>query len=75
MSNDTQSIFISYAWGGEREEIVNQIDKSLQERGVKITRDKRDLGYKGSIKEFMERIGKGNCIIVVISDKYLRSPI
>jgi internalin A len=69
-----QTIFISYAWGGEREEIVNQIDQALQKRGIKITRDKRDLGYKGSIKEFMQRIGQGNCVIVVISDKYLRSP-
>lgn len=74
MSEYEQTVFISYAWGGEREEIVNQIDQSLQERGINITRDKRDLGYKGSIKEFMERIGQGNCIIVVVSDKYLRSP-
>ncbi len=74
MQDYEQTIFISYAWGGEREEIVNQIDQALQKRGIKITRDKRDLGYKGSIKEFMERIGQGNCVIVVVSDKYLRSP-
>ena len=74
MSDYEQAVFISYAWGGEREEIVNQMDQALQARGVKIIRDKRDLGYKGSIKEFMERIGRGNCVIAVISDKYLRSP-
>jgi len=74
MSGYEQIVLISYAWGGEREEIVNQIDHTLQERGIKIIRDKRDLGYKGSIKEFMERIGQGNCVIVVVSDKYLRSP-
>lgn len=74
MGNFEQSVFISYAWGGKSEEIVNKIDQSLQNRGIKIIRDKRDLGYKGSIKEFMERIGQGSCIIVVISDKYLRSP-
>lgn len=74
MQNYEQTIFISYAWGGEREEIVNQIDQALQKRDIKIARDKRDLGYKGSIREFMERIGQGNCVIVVISDKYLRSP-
>ncbi len=73
MTDHDQTIFVSYAWGGEREEIVNQIDQALQKRGIKITRDKRDLGYKGSIKEFMERIGQGNCVIVVVSDKYLRS--
>lgn len=69
-----QSVFISYAWGGESEETVNQIDRALQQRGLKIIRDKRDLGFKGSISAFMERIGLGNCVIVVISDKYLRSP-
>src|SRR5688572_147720 len=74
MQQYEQSVFISYAWGGESEEIVNQIDQALQARGLKIIRDKRDLGYKGSISGFMERIGQGNCVIVVISDKYLRSP-
>ena len=69
-----QSVFISYAWGGESEQLVNQIDQVLQQRGLKIIRDKRDLGYKGSISAFMERIGQGNCVVVVISDKYLRSP-
>ena len=74
MADYEQAVFISYAWGGESEEIVNQIDQALQQHGLKIIRDKRDLGYKGSISAFMERIGQGNCVIVVISDKYLRSP-
>src|SRR5512134_735706 len=72
--SDEQAVFISYASKDESEEIVNQIERSLQGRGIKIIRDKRDLGYKGSIREFMERIGQGNCVIVVVSDKYLRSP-
>ena len=74
MGNYEHAVFISYAWGAEREEIVNQIGRALQERGLKIIRDKHDLGYKGSIQEFMERIGQGSCVILVISDKYLRSP-
>jgi internalin A len=74
MSDYEHAVFISYAWGGDSEEIVNQIDQTLQKLEVKIIRDKRDLGYRGSISEFMERIGRGNCVIVVISDKYLRSP-
>ena len=68
-----QAVFISYAWGGESEETVNQIDQALQQRGLTLIHDKQDLGYKGSISAFMDRIGQGNCIIVVISDKYLRS--
>jgi len=74
MENYENAVFISYAWGGASEEVVNKIDDALQQRSIRITRDKRDLGYKGSIKEFMERIGQGNCVIVVVSDKYLRSP-
>lgn len=73
MSDYEQAVFISYAWGGESENIAGQIDQALQARGIRIVRDKRDLGYKGSISEFMERIGRGSCIIVIISDKYLRS--
>jgi hypothetical protein len=74
MQNYEQAVFISYAWEGELEHIVNQIDEALQQRGIKIIRDRRDLVYKSSIKEFMERIGRGNCVIVVVSEQYLRSP-
>jgi hypothetical protein len=74
MSDYERAVFLSYARGGEHEEIVDEIDRALQARGIKILRDKRDVGYKDSIRQFMERIGQGNCVIVVISDKYLRSP-
>lgn len=68
-----KEIFISYTWGGQGEDLVNLLEKSFQSRGVAIIRDKRSLKYKGNIKEFMERLGRGKCIIVVICDKYLRS--
>ncbi len=68
-----KQIFISYAWGGESEEIAERVDKAFQERGITIVRDKRDAGYKANILEFMERIGKGKCVITIISEKYLKS--
>lgn len=71
--NANSGIYISYAWGGDSEKIVDLLDTELQKKSVKLTRDKRDLGYKGSIVGFMEDIGKGNKIIVVISEKYLKS--
>lgn len=73
MNTIENNVFISYAWGGESEQIVDKIDEALKKKGVELIRDKHDLGFKGSIKEFMERIGRGNCIIAIISDKYLRS--
>ena len=69
----TPEIYISYAWGEPWEEIVNELDQHFQSMGINIIRDKRDLGYKASILEFMAKIGRGSYIIVVISDKYLKS--
>ena len=66
-------IFLSYGWGGESENIVNGIDDAFQKKGIVLVRDKRDLGFKGMITEFMQRIGKGKAVVVVISDKYLKS--
>ncbi|MEO8414333.1 MAG: toll/interleukin-1 receptor domain-containing protein [Ginsengibacter sp.] len=66
-------IFISYAWGGESEDIVNRICATLPSKGYNIIRDKIALGFKGNIKKFMEAIGTGKYVIVIISDKYLKS--
>ena len=68
-----QKVFISYAWEDESETIANQIEEACFAHGIKIIRDKKDLGYKGRIKRFMKQIGLGDCIIVIISDKYLKS--
>lgn len=68
-----KEIFVSYAWGGESEEIVNQLDAAFQAKGITLVRDKRDLGFKGLIKEFMTQLGRGKGVIVVISEKYLKS--
>ncbi len=67
-------IFLSYAWGGESEQIINELDNAFRERGIVLIRDKRDLGFKGMITDFMKRIGKGSAVVTVISDKYLKSP-
>jgi hypothetical protein len=75
MSDDAaRQIYFSYKWGGESERIVNEIDAALKARGIAFVRDKADLGYKGKISGFMQEIGRGSAIVVVISDKYLTSP-
>ncbi|HZI59608.1 MAG TPA: toll/interleukin-1 receptor domain-containing protein [Pyrinomonadaceae bacterium] len=72
MGNNNR-VFLSYAWGGESERIVNELDADLQARGIQVVRDKRDLGFKGMIRDFMRQLGHGHAVIVVISDKYLKS--
>lgn len=74
MTHNDQQVYVSYAWGGESERIVNDLDADLQSNGINLIRDKRDLGFKGMIRDFMQQIGRGVAVIVVISDKYLKSP-
>ncbi len=73
-----KQVFISYAWGQEgeeKEEIANKIEQAFEAQpDIELIRDKNNLGYKGPIKAFMEQIGQGKAVVVVISDKYLKSP-
>ncbi|MDJ0598593.1 MAG: toll/interleukin-1 receptor domain-containing protein [Crocosphaera sp.] len=71
MSNS--EIFISYAWKGDSEAIADALEKTFQQKDIKIIRDKTNLGYKGLIRKFMQQIGQGKFVIIVISDKYLKS--
>lgn len=76
-SNPT--IYISYAWSNTQphtnwSSIVSQlytIISSSNEFEIKI--DIESIGYKDDIKNFMRELGKGNYIIVEISEKYLKS--
>ena len=68
-----REVFISYAWdGGESEAIAHTLDQYFQSQRITIIRDIRDLKFKASAREFMEWLGRGKCIITVISDEYLR---
>ncbi|HSF56239.1 MAG TPA: toll/interleukin-1 receptor domain-containing protein [Algoriphagus sp.] len=68
-----QQVFISYAWGGESEKVADEIEAQLSSKGIRLVRDKTDLGFKGLIREFMMEIGQGNLVVLIISDKYLKS--
>mgnify|MGYP001007140813 CR=1 FL=1 len=74
MSDNSPQVYFSYKWGGEGERIVDAIDAALKEQGIPFVRDKADLGYKGRIGRFMQEIGRGHCVVVVICDQYLPSP-
>jgi internalin A len=72
--------FVSYAWadgtpeGHKREEIVDQICLAAERRGIVVLRDKKTMGLGDRISKFMDRIGRGNRVFVVLSEKYLKSP-
>ncbi|MGW3123835.1 WD40 domain-containing protein [Streptomyces sp. NPDC001107] len=67
-------VYLSYSWSEESNALADELDAAFQERGVTMVRDRRDVAYKASISRFMERLGRGRCVILVISDAYLKSP-
>jgi uncharacterized protein len=74
-----KKIYFSYAWGDDneqgpsRDEIVDKLYDELKSDGYPVVRDKENLSYRESINQFMNKIGEGDQIIVVISEKYLKS--
>ena len=72
-STDRSAIYISYTWDSESEALVESIEMEFQKKGLPIVRDKNVLGYKGKVNAFMQKIGRAQYIILVISNKYLRS--
>ncbi|GAK56348.1 TIR protein [Candidatus Vecturithrix granuli] len=67
-------IFISYSWNDEGRDVADDLERYLQEKGFTVMRDSRAIGYKGLIKEYMQRLGRGKCVILVLSDQYFKSP-
>lgn len=73
----TLSIYFSYAWNDatkeDREIIIDDLFAYFKNKNYQVVRDKQDMTYKDSISDFIDEIGKGNLIVVGISDKYLKS--
>jgi hypothetical protein len=68
-----KSIYISHAWGGTSDEILSQLVPRLEAEKIAFILDKRDLGYRQSIRDFMVRLGKADMVIIILSNKYLKS--
>jgi hypothetical protein len=77
-------IFVSYAWGDlspiaseedrQRQEVVERLCRTLESASWHVVRDKTTLRYGSLISDFMKALGQSNLVIVVLSNKYLRSP-
>ena len=74
-----QEVYISYAWGDEtpqgkqRQELVEMLCASLVKQGVEVRRDCTQINPGDPIRAYMQRLAKGDVILVVLSDRYLRS--
>ncbi len=77
--HNLKEVYISYAWGDDsdsgriREEALRQICAALEERGCEIIYDKNRMGYGERISKFMDRLAAADRLVVILSDKYLKS--
>lgn len=73
MSTFEPKVFISCHPKDKEGEFYGDLFRSLNdERGLDVVDDTRGMGYKDSIREFIERVGRAACVVVVLSDRYLR---
>jgi Leucine-rich repeat (LRR) protein len=78
-----RQIFVSYAGGNispnateedrQREEVVERLCRKLEQERWNLIRDKGALDYGDQISDFMKTLGQARLVIVVLSEKYLRS--
>lgn len=67
-------IYLSYAWGGAKEELVDHLEARLIGEGYDVKRDKRSMRPGDWISDFMREIGQAERVCVVLSEKYVHSP-
>ena len=72
-ADDRHEAFVSYAWTEESATFVDDLQQALERQGIRVRRDRDEVRYKDSIREFMHRLGSGKAVVVVLSEKYLKS--
>ncbi len=73
-SSEERTIFLSYCQ--KDFEIADLVEKKLAEKldsKIRITRDVRDVAYHQSFGKFMQTIQDHDYVILLISDRYLKS--
>ena len=79
-TTEKPAIYISYAWGDDQSDagrqrtaVVDGICKVIDEVGYEVLKDDRVLESGDWIMPFTKEIGRGDHVIVILSQKYLHS--
>ncbi|MFO1329136.1 MAG: COR domain-containing protein [Rubrivivax sp.] len=68
-----REVYLSYASGTATDLLVTRLDEALTEAGIPLRRDRKDLAYRDSVSQFMQRMAAGHCVVLLVSEKYLQS--
>ncbi len=66
-------IYISHAWEKQSDDVLYPLLDRLKREKFKIVYDHQDLGYRGRISQFMDELAESEAIIIIVSNKYLKS--
>jgi hypothetical protein len=67
-------VYVSYHREVEKKNgLVGRLAKASLERGIELIIDENRIEYRQSIREYMEDLGQGHCVILILSDEYLKS--
>lgn len=64
---------IIHSFSNDSPILIAKIEQAFEAKDIKIIRDINAIGYKERFKEFMQRLSRGRCVILVISDQYFKS--
>ena len=68
------SVYVSYAWKEEEQNrLVDKLGEACAARGIELRRDINRIGYGDSIRQFMDEIGDGRHVVLVLSEAYYKS--
>ncbi len=70
--NKQAKIFISYSTKDSESVKINELIKSKYSDSKFIISERKTLGFKASISEFVKQVGKGQYVIIIISDSYIK---
>jgi hypothetical protein len=68
-----RTVFVSYKQSEESIRLVDQIENTLRDHKIDLLRDVNEVGYRDSFTKFMERLGAGDAIVLVLSNEYFES--
>ena len=72
MQYNDLKMYLSYSWAQTKEATL--LEKTLfEEWGIILTRDRKEIGYKDSIDDFMNELAEQKHIILLLSDNYFKS--
>ncbi|MEN9445400.1 MAG: hypothetical protein RIS47_2291, partial [Bacteroidota bacterium] len=72
-------VYISYAWGDktkkgrQRQVVFDDVFKVLGDSKLDVIVDFEAIKYKDSISKFMAKLGTASYVVIIVSDKYLKS--